>query len=329
MVVGAPADNEGPRVSLLVVALLVLLGGIIGVTTYEDDATDESPVAAEGDDDLPPVPDTSDIDFETPNTIVNPAAPADPADGGAEPVPGAATSSTTAPAGGAAPTTAAPATTTTTASGVTPTGDPGPASLPAPGTYTYAVTNDDGDTTRTDTVTRLDGDRSSGTVRIEQTEDGEGLVNVVEGAADGFVVTETSVKSQFGDTDPCEWDPPWTFLGVLAPGATWADESTCETTISGATLVLDVSVTGAVVGTEVTSVLGTPREVWVIEYTLTQEADISFGVQQAEQDSTTTVRALFDPDLGAEVSSTSTIEATGQETFTATSSSTLTTYTPA
>lgn len=318
---------ERARIPLLVVAILVFFTGVVGAVTYDDDDAGVTETTADSTTTIVP----SSIAGGAPPAQVSTTVADDPT----------APTTTTADGDGGTPTTAGTAPTTTAGtvtsepqvtSGPPPaaTGDPGPSKIPAAGVYTYEIVADSGDgaetSSATTTVELLSGDRTNGRFKTTMERDGEGLISEATGSPDGFVVEKSIVKSAFGDSDECIWDPPFTILPRLAPGVTWSFASTCDTTISGANVTVSISGSGRVTGTEVIPVLGQQREVWVLETTTRTEADVQFGADTFEQDSEETATVRFDPSLGTDVSTKAVTVSSGQQSGTENSTSTLKSY---
>jgi hypothetical protein len=220
--------------------------------------------------------------------------------------------STNAPAGApseaptttAATTAATPATTAAPSEDLGPPGDPGPATVPRPGTYRYKATDSEGER---QTSTKIEDRPPSGAPERRQlyTIRGEGFDtdNEIAWRGDGVFVLSTVIT--FGQNKgTCDWNPDTVQLKLpIAKGASWESSSTCQMTGFGATPIpLNRKITGKFLEVRRIRVAGQVVDVWAIEGT--EHLD---GAGQVVDRSGIT---LFSPKHGVQVSASGKVTTT-------------------
>lgn len=282
----------GRPLSALIATLLVLGVGTVLTT---DDA---------------PGPD----DAEARNALAAPRSPDEEPPSVAEP--GASTASGTGAVGGGADSTAQPTdpggSPTDTDPAVAGDGVRGPA-VPAVGTYRYRVTTsvpDGAETVSAETRTfeDLGADEGSRIVRLSVVAGEQEQVSDLRWGSNGVVVLSTSIASPEAGGSPCTWSPPFTEVGGLAEGVSWAVDSSCDTDVGGIPTRFQVSGQGAVVGPEDITVAGVLRSTWRIERTRITDITADGGLRQTATESG---QLWIDPVAGVVVRSSLTVRLDG------------------
>lgn len=222
---------------------LLLLGGIAGAATVDEDSDDAKPGAAAvaSNDTVPPVASGSD---EVPGVAPVPAAP-----GGSTPATGGAPSTTV--VGGATTTTAAPA---------GKASRPGALKVPKVGDYTYEATATSGAGNRTErTTTRVEAAGNEGATTIQVITlpldlGGQQAVarnTVAWGTAGATVRRSLITVTSLGNAQlDCTWQPPFLeYAGGLAVGRSWSFTTRCAGKVQGFDVTIVQRATRKVTGT--------------------------------------------------------------------------------
>jgi len=227
---------------------LLLLGGIAGAATVDDDSDETAPrEALAPNDTTPPAPDAP----------VEAGLAVDEAPAG---IPAAPETATTATTGTPPPAVATGPTTTTAAARPARAGAPGALVAPKPGAYAYEATSTSSggpNTERTTTTVEAAGTEGATTIQaITLPLDFGGqratLRNTVAWSASGAVVRRSLITiAAMGQQQlDCVWQPAFAqYEGGLAVGKAWSFDTRCTAQIQGLEVTLQQKATRRVTGT--------------------------------------------------------------------------------
>jgi hypothetical protein len=295
--------NRGLRIALAGASGLLLLGGIAGAVTVDEEPDQDGPSEA-----LAPNETTPD-----PLPGLDTVAPV--------PFPGASGAETTATTAAAGATTTAAAgqaaTTTTAAARGGAAAKPGALVAPKPGDYAYDATTTSPSGSRTDrTTTKVEAAGTEGATTIQAITipldlGGQQALtrNTVAWGSAGAVVRRSLVTiTAFGQPQQidCAWQPAFPqYAGALAVGRAWSFTTRCAAQVQGVAVTIEQRASRKVTGAA--AVVGPAGSVatWTIADDTTVVVTTPFGPASVR----TVGTQQLAPSLGLPVSSTSEVEA--------------------
>lgn len=192
----------------------------------------------------------------------------------------------------------------------------GPPAVPQPGTYVFdVVVIRDGSSSTVEEVreiTRIDGDDSTGTVRVEVRTDDQRQISTLGWSPTEVEVRSTRVASAAGGGEDCRWDPPVTEFASFMPGGQWSVSSSCQTTVAGSPSTFAVLGDGTVVGEAVVSLGGVDVPVWRVERDRTTRITGTVAGSPVEQEVREQGILFLDPVRGLVVQSDVTVTVRGE-----------------
>ena len=294
--------NESPLLQPILAGVIavLLLAGVIGVATVDDDS---ETLTASG---------------ATTTTLSEGDAGDDGeagADLGAEPTETTAAAPDGVPATTVAPSaTTAPARATTTAAPAAK--EPGPAQPPKVGLYRYR-TVENGETKQAESRVERDPEQVPGETRIldkfkEEAGSSE-LTNAMAWRADGVYLRKTTFPSPAGGAPiTCDWEPD--VLQAKLPikaGQEWTFDSSCKADFAGNEATFHMTGKSKVVGARRVTVAGQALDTWLFDETLRLEINTTYNGQPIRIVSDTVATAYVSPPHGLQVKGTEDTTTTG------------------